>query len=73
MQLFLYDYMNDNKNQSDVDGVHIGQHDMKADLCRRLLGPHKIMGLSAQTKEQAIKAQEDGADYLGTGAVFPTM
>ena len=45
---------------------------MKADLCRRLLGPHKIMGLSAQTKEQAIKAQEDGADYLGTGAVFPT-
>lgn len=46
---------------------------MPAALCRRLLGPHKIMGLSAQTVEQAIKAEQDGADYIGTGAVFPTM
>ena len=46
---------------------------MKADLCRRLLGPSKIMGLSAQTVEQAKQAEMDGADYIGTGAVFPTM
>ena len=56
-----------------MDGVHIGQNDMKADLCRRLLGPHKIMGVSAQTVEQAVKAEQDGADYIGTGAIFPTM
>ena len=46
---------------------------MKADLCRRLLGPYKIMGLSAQTVEQAKKAERDGANYIGTGAIFPTM
>lgn len=46
---------------------------MNAALCRRLLGPDKILGVSAQTPEQAIQAEKDGADYLGTGAVYPTM
>lgn len=46
---------------------------MDAALCRRLLGPSKILGVSAQTPSQAVKAQRDGADYLGCGAVFPTQ
>lgn len=53
--------------------MHIGQSDMDAALCRRLLGPSKILGVSAQTPSQAVKAQRDGADYLGCGAVFPTQ
>ena len=56
----------------DADGVHIGQDDMTAAEARALLGPRKILGVSAQTVEQALKAEADGADYLGVGAVFPT-
>lgn len=56
----------------DADGVHVGQSDMEALEVRRKLGPNKIVGVSAQTVEQALKAQEMGADYLGVGAVFPT-
>lgn len=56
----------------DADGVHVGQSDMEALEVRRKLGPDKIVGVSAQTVEQALKAQEMGADYLGVGAVFPT-
>lgn len=55
-----------------VDGVHVGQSDMEAGDVRRRLGPDKIIGVSAQTAEQALRAQEHGADYLGVGAVFPT-
>ena len=55
-----------------ADGVHIGQDDMTAAKARALLGPRKILGVSAQTVEQALKAEADGADYLGVGAVFPT-
>ena len=55
-----------------ADGVHVGQHDMEAGDVRRRLGPDKIIGVSAQTVEQALLAQEHGADYLGVGAVFPT-
>ena len=60
-----------------ADGVHVGQHDMEAGGVRKLLGPDKILGVSAQTVEQALLAQallaqENGADYLGVGAVFPT-
>lgn len=58
--------------KSDADGVHIGQHDASASLVRALIGPEKILGVSAQTVEQALKAEEDGADYLGVGAVFCT-
>ena len=56
----------------DADGLHIGQNDMPAAKARNLLGPDKILGVSAQTVEQAIAACWDGADYLGVGAVFPT-
>lgn len=56
----------------DADGLHIGQNDMSAAKARRLLGPDKILGVSAQTVEQAIAAYQTGADYLGVGAVFPT-
>jgi thiamine-phosphate pyrophosphorylase len=55
-----------------ADGIHVGQHDMEAGDVRRLLGPDRILGVSAQTVEQALLAQERGADYLGVGAVFPT-
>ncbi|MCQ2531273.1 MAG: thiamine phosphate synthase [Saccharofermentans sp.] len=56
----------------DADGVHVGQSDMEAGDVRAKLGPDKIIGVSAQTVEQALLAQERGADYLGVGAVFPT-
>ena len=55
-----------------ADGVHVGQSDMKARDVRSILGQDKIIGVSAQTVEQALLAQEQGADYLGVGAVFPT-
>lgn len=57
---------------SDADGVHVGQTDMRADQVRRKLGRDKIIGVSARTLEQARLAQEMGADYLGTGAIFAT-
>lgn len=56
----------------DADGLHIGQNDMPAAKARELLGPDKILGVSAQTAQQAVTACRDGADYLGVGAVFPT-
>jgi thiamine-phosphate pyrophosphorylase len=55
-----------------ADGIHVGQHDMEAGDVRKLLGPDKILGVSAQTVDQAILAEQRGADYLGVGAVFPT-
>lgn len=56
-----------------ADGVHVGQSDMQAQDIRRLLGPNKIIGVSAQTVKQAQKAKECGADYIGVGAVFGTQ
>lgn len=58
--------------QIGADGVHVGQSDMEAGDVRRKLGPDKIIGVSAQTVEQAVLAEQNGADYLGVGAVFPT-
>lgn len=55
-----------------ADGVHVGQDDMACAQARAQLGPDKIVGVSAQTVEQALKAQADGADYLGVGALIPT-
>jgi len=57
----------------DAQGVHVGQTDMPAREVRRLIGPNMILGVSASTVEQALKAQADGADYLGVGPVFPTL
>ena len=56
----------------NADGVHVGQGDMEALDGRAILGPDKILGVSAQTVEQAVLAEKHGADYLGVGAVFPT-
>ena len=55
-----------------ADGVHVGQSDMACLDARRILGADAIIGVSAQTVEQAVLAQEQGADYLGVGAVFTT-
>ena len=57
---------------SGADGVHIGQSDLGVREARALLGSGKILGVSAQTVEQARRAVQEGADYLGVGAVFPT-
>lgn len=54
----------------DADGVHVGQEDMDAQDVRSLIGPDKILGVTAKTIEQAQNAQRNGADYLGSGAVF---
>jgi thiamine-phosphate pyrophosphorylase len=70
--LFL---VNDNveiAREMNADGVHVGQSDMEAGNVRAKLGPDKIIGVSAQTVEQAILAEQRGADYLGVGAVFHT-
>ncbi len=67
--------INDNvkiANEIGADGVHVGQSDMEALNVREILGDDKIIGVSAQTVEQAILAEKHGADYLGVGAVFST-
>ena len=67
--------INDNVHiavKMDADGVHVGQSDMEAGDVRAKLGPDKIVGVSAQTVEQAVLAEKRGADYLGVGAVFST-
>lgn len=56
----------------NADGVHVGQSDMEAVNVRAMLGSDKILGVSAQTVEQALLAEKQGADYLAVGAVFPT-
>ena len=58
--------------RKDADGVHVGQSDMEAGDVRKKIGDDKIIGVSAQTVEQAVLAEKHGADYLGVGAVFPT-
>ena len=54
------------------DGVHLGQNDMPAGIARNILGNNKIIGVSASTLEEAQKAEKDGADYVGVGAMFLT-
>ena len=56
----------------NADGVHVGQSDMEAGNVRALLGRDKILGVSVQTVEQAVLAEQRGADYLGVGSVFHT-
>lgn len=56
----------------DADGVHVGQSDYSCRSARKLLGKDKIIGVTAKTVEQAIAAEEAGADYLGSGAIFGT-
>lgn len=56
----------------DAAGIHVGQSDMPCDIARKIIGTDKILGVSAHNVEEALKAQKDGADYLGVGAIFPT-
>lgn len=56
----------------DADGVHLGQGDMELKQAREILGPDKIIGVSAHNVEEAVQAEKNGADYLGAGAVFTT-
>lgn len=56
----------------EAAGLHVGQGDLPPVIARRLLGPEKILGVSVANLEEAIQAEENGADYLGVGAVFPT-
>lgn len=56
----------------DAEGVHLGQSDMPVVTARKLWGEEKIIGATAKTVEQAVEAYEQGADYLGVGAIFPT-
>lgn len=67
--------INDNvqiAKECNADGVHVGQSDMELFEARKILGAEKIIGVSAQTVEQALLAEKQGADYLGVGAVFST-
>lgn len=57
----------------DADGVHVGAEDMPIAIARKLLGDKKIIGATAKTVFRAKEAYEQGADYLGVGAIFPTM
>lgn len=57
---------------SNADGLHTGQDDLAIPLIRQLLGPHKLIGRSTQTLEQGLKAQNEGADYIGIGPIFST-
>ena len=56
----------------NASGVHLGQEDMPCKKARKILGKDMIIGVSAHNLEEALKAQEDGADYIGCGAVFTT-
>jgi thiamine-phosphate pyrophosphorylase len=68
--------INDNVDialRSGADGVHVGQDDMDAARVRGILGSGMIVGVTAKTVEQALRAQDAGADYLGSGAVFGSL
>lgn len=56
----------------DAEGVHLGQSDLPVSIARKILGPDKIIGATAKTVPQALEAYEQGADYLGVGAIYPT-
>lgn len=67
--------INDNLNVAlaiDSDGIHIGQDDLPVSLVREKIGPDKILGVSVHNLDEALKAKEQGADYLGVGAMFST-
>ena len=56
----------------DAAGLHIGDDELPVLVARKVLGPEKILGVTAKTVERALEAEESGANYLGTGAIFPT-
>ena len=58
---------------SEADGVHLGQDDLPAAAARKLLGNTRIIGVSVSSPEEAVRAEKDGADYIGFGHVYPTV
>lgn len=56
----------------DAAGLHIGDDELPVSVARQVLGPEKILGVTAKIVKRALEAEEGGADYLGTGAIFPT-
>jgi thiamine-phosphate diphosphorylase len=68
--LFLVNDRADIAAAAGADGVHLGQRDLPLEAARRLLGPHAVIGISAESAEEAAAAQAGGADYLGVGPVF---
>ena len=56
----------------DAAGLHIGDDELPVPVARQVLGPDKILGVTAKTVKRALEAEEGGANYLGTGAIFPT-
>lgn len=56
----------------DAAGLHIGDDELPVSVARKVLGPEKILGVTAKTVKRALEAETSGADYLGTGAIFPT-
>ena len=56
----------------DAAGLHIGDDELPVSVARQVLGPEKILGVTAKTVKRALEAEEGGANYLGTGAIFPT-
>ena len=56
----------------DAVGLHIGDDELPVSVARQVLGPKKILGVTAKTVKRALEAETSGADYLGTGAIFPT-
>ena len=57
----------------DAAGLHIGDDELPVSVARQVLGPEKILGVTAKTVKKALEAETSGADYLGTGAIFPTI
>lgn len=71
--LFIVDDYLDIALETDADGLHVGQEDLPVKVARKWLPPDKLLGASARTVELALAAQADGADYLGVGAMYPTL
>lgn len=71
--LFIVDDYLDIALETDADGLHVGQEDLPIKVARKWLPADKILGGSAETVEQSLAAQSDGADYIGVGAIYPTL
>lgn len=70
--LFLINDYLDVAKITDTDGLHIGQSDTSIEIARQVLGPDKIIGVSCHNIREALQAQDEGADYIGIGPLFPT-
>jgi len=71
--LFIVNDYADVAVEASADGVHLGQDDLTIRQARKILGPDKIIGISCHSLAQALKAEKEGADYIGIGPVYPTV